>query len=214
MPATKEVPATANGTAKGEGAASAPASPSADVARAGGFKAWLPLVVTFVAMPALAYALTTLVLLPKLKAAINATAPSEAAEFTGSGEEKGSKSEGSRPEKSGNEGPKSESHGAKGGKFNYPFGKVLVNISGSQGTRYLLTTFTLAGAGADFKTKIEENKDHLVDLASGTLSTKTIADLEKPGMRNLIRSELISVFNNALGKGVVQEIYFTEFAIQ
>ena len=209
MPATKEVPATANGTAKGEGAASAPASPSADVARAGGFKAWLPLVVTFVAMPALAYALTTFVLLPKLKAAINATAPSEAAESAGAGEEKGSKSEGSRPEKSGSEG-----HGAKGGKFNYPFGKVLVNISGSQGTRYLLTTFTLAGAGADFKTKIEENKDHLVDLASGTLSTKTIADLEKPGMRNLIRSELISVFNNALGKGVVQEIYFTEFAIQ
>ncbi len=209
MPATKEVPATANGAAKGESAASAPASPPADVARAGGFKAWLPLVVTFVAMPALAYALTTLVLLPKLKAAINATAPSEAAESAGAGEEKGSKSEGSRPEKSGSEG-----HGAKGGKFNYPFGKVLVNISGSQGTRYLLTTFTLAGAGADFKTKIEENKDHLVDLASGTLSTKTIADLEKPGMRNLIRSELISVFNNALGKGVVQEIYFTEFAIQ
>ena len=209
MPATKEVPATANGAAKGESAASAPASPPADVARAGGFKAWLPLVVTFVAMPALAYAMTTLVLLPKLKEAINATAPFEAAESAGSGEEKGSKTEGSRPEKSGSEG-----HGAKGGKFNYPFGKVLVNISGSQGTRYLLTTFTLVGAGADFKSKIEENKDHLVDLASGTLSTKTIADLEKPGMRNLIRSELISVFNNALGKGVVQEIYFTEFAIQ
>ncbi len=214
MPATKEIPATANGAAKGEGAASAPASPPADVARAGAFKAWLPLVVTFVAMPALAYALTTLVLLPKLKAAINATAPSEAAESAGSGEEKGSKSEGSRSDKSASEGPKSEGHGAKGGKANYPFGKVLVNISGSQGTRYLLTTFTLVGAGADFKSKIEENKDHLVDLASGTLSTKTIADLEKPGMRNLIRSELISVFNNALGKGVVQEIYFTEFAIQ
>jgi len=214
MPATKEIPATANGAAKGEGAATAPVSPPAEVARAGGFKAWLPLVVTLVALPALAYALTTFVLLPKLKAAINATAPSEAADSAASGEEKGSKSEGARSAKSANEGPKSEGHGAKSGKANYPFGKVLVNISGSQGTRYLLTTFTLVGAGADFKTKIEENKDHLVDLASGTLSTKTIADLEKPGMRNLIRSELISVFNNALGKGVVQEIYFTEFAIQ
>ncbi|MGH7973851.1 MAG: flagellar basal body-associated FliL family protein [Limisphaerales bacterium] len=41
-----------------------------------------------------------------------------------------------------------------------------------------------------------------------------MADLEKPGARNLIRSELISGFNNILGGPLVQEIYLTEFAIQ
>ena len=80
--------------------------------------------------------------------------------------------------------------------------------------RYLLTSFTLVGGDPEFKGKIEQNKDRLMDLAMSTLSTKTIADLEKPGARNMIRSELISAFNGALGQGYVQEIYFTEFAIQ
>ena len=43
---------------------------------------------------------------------------------------------------------------------------------------------------------------------------KRLADLEKPGARNLIRSELINGFNNILGDSMVQDIYFTEFAIQ
>jgi flagellar FliL protein len=82
------------------------------------------------------------------------------------------------------------------------------------GTRYLMTSVTLVGGSADFKTKIDENKDQLMDLATGALSSKTISDLEKPGARNVIRSELLTVFNNALGGSLVQEIYITELAIQ
>ena len=51
-------------------------------------------------------------------------------------------------------------------------------------------------------------------MAMGALSSKTLADLEKPGARNLIRTELINGFNNVLGDNSVQEIYITEFAIQ
>jgi flagellar FliL protein len=51
-------------------------------------------------------------------------------------------------------------------------------------------------------------------MAMGALSTKTLADLEKPGARNLIRAELINGFNNVLGDNSVQEIYITEFGIQ
>ena len=56
--------------------------------------------------------------------------------------------------------------------------------------------------------------DQLKDLARSTLSSKTIADLEKPGAVNLIKTELIAVFNNALGESVVKEIYIPEMAIQ
>ena len=45
-------------------------------------------------------------------------------------------------------------------------------------------------------------------------ANKTLADLEKPGARNLIRAELINGFNNVLGDSSVQEIYITEFGIQ
>ena len=106
-------------------------------------------------------------------------------------------------------------HGAAGKKKqNYPVAKVIVNVSGSMGSRYLMTSFTLVGTQNDFKEVLDENKDQLLDLASTTLASKTISDLEKPGSRNQIRAELISIFNNALGGSYVQEIFFTEFAIQ
>jgi len=91
---------------------------------------------------------------------------------------------------------------------------MLVNVAGTMGTRYLMTSVTLVGNTPEFTSKINENRDQLMDLATGTLSVKTISDLEKPGARNVIRAELMTVFNNALGGPVVQEIYITEMAIQ
>ena len=95
-----------------------------------------------------------------------------------------------------------------------PLGKVLVNIAGSMGSRYLMANLTLVGNTPDLPARVESNKDQLMDLASGVLYSKSISDLEQPGARNLIRNELRMVFNNALGEGVVQEIYITEFVIQ
>jgi flagellar FliL protein len=93
--------------------------------------------------------------------------------------------------------------------------KLLVNISGTMGARYLLVSLSIAGTGGEeFKKKMEERDAQLKDKATSTLATKTIADLEKPNARNLIRTELITGFNNILGDSSVQEIYFTEFAIQ
>ena len=92
--------------------------------------------------------------------------------------------------------------------------KVLVNVSGTAGTRYLLAQLTLVGTHAELKDSVEKSDAQLRDVASSVLSAKTIADLDKPGSRNLIRTELISAFNGVLGEGRVKEIYFTDFAIQ
>jgi flagellar protein FliL len=207
MPANRqETTAAPNGAAKTNAAAEdTEAVPAAAPTGAkGGFKAWLPLIVTMAVMPALAYVTTTFVLVPKLKKASGQPTVS-AREETSAPAGEGGAAKGHADGNSPPTGP---------GKVNYPFGKVLVNVSASLGTRYLLASLTLVGVGPDFKTKMDDHKDQLLDLAAATLSAKTIADLEKPGARNLIRTELISVFNTALGKGIVQEIYFTEFAIQ
>lgn len=161
----------------------------------GGFKAWLPLIAAVVAMPLLAFATTRFVLLPKLQHSLGAVA-------SASGSSDASVSSGSEPGKGGK------------AKVMVPLTKLLVNVAGTMGTRYLMTSVTLVGNTQDFKTKIEDNKDQLMDLATGALSSKTISDLEKPGARNVIRAELMTVFNNALGGSVVQEIYITELAIQ
>ena len=174
--------------AAGSAAQKAPAS--------GGFKTWLPLLATVVAMPALAFATTQFILLPKVKQAMAQGAGGAAVADTPADSPKES---GTAPGKE---------------KYLAPLPKILVNVAGSMMTRYLTMSVTLVGTTPDFKDKVTKNKDQLMDLANGALMTKTIQELEKPGSRNLIRSELLTVFNNALGGPVVQEIYITEQAIQ
>ena len=200
----------------------------------GGIKALLPLILTVVMMPVLAYVMTAFVLVSKLQqATVHARAEGgEKVEGEGGGEAAPAEAHGKKPEEHAKPkeehakpkdegGKKSEEHGGgkkEGGGSNgrptVQFGKVLVNVAGSLGSRYLLTNFTLVGSNSDIKDKVESNKDQLMDIAIGTLRTKTIQDLEKPGAANLIRTELMSVFNGVLGNGSVKEIFFTEFAIQ
>jgi flagellar FliL protein len=164
----------------------------------GVLKAWLPLAVAAVVMPALAYATTHFVLLPRLQHGLAQGA-------SGAGQE--STADSGADAKSGGK-------AADKLKVTVSLNKLLVNVAGTMGTRYLMTSITLVGNTADFTSKINDNMDQLKDLATGTLMDKTISDLEKPGARNVIRAELLTVFNNALGGPVVQEIYITEMAIQ
>lgn len=175
----------------------------------GGIKAMLPLILNVVLMPVMAYVMTVFVLLPKINSAgITAHAKTESAEPA----EGGGSGEHGEPAKEEGGGGK---HGASGGKVSVPLSaKVLVNVSGTAGTRYLLASLTLVGTNAELKESVEKSDAQLRDVASSVLATKTITDLDKPGSRNLIRTELISAFNGVLGDGRVKEIYFTEFAIQ
>ena len=173
---------------KAEERAEGAAAPVA--AASGGFKAWLPLIITMLLMPALAFGVAQFVILPQLQKGLGIkTADS-------------SSDSGSRKES------------ADGKQESVLMNKMLVNVAGTMGARYLLVSISVAGSASDFKDKMAEHDAQLRDMACGTLATKTLADLEKPGARNLIRTELINGFNNILGDSMVQDIYFTEFAIQ
>ena len=196
--------------AKPEGEAKAVAG-DANQGGSGGFKAWIPLLVTIVLMPVLAFTTTKFLILPKI-----VQARSGGGEATGH-EAAGGESGHDVTKDPGDHGkPKEGKEGKTAGKKKQtvPITKVIVNVAGSMGARYLMASFTLVGTQADFKTVIEENKDQLLDLANTAMGSKTITELEKPGARNQLRAELMSIFNNALGNGIVQEIYFTEFAVQ
>lgn len=172
----------------------------------GGMKAMLPLILNVVLMPVMAYVMTVFVLLPKINSGgVTAHAKTESADSAEGGGGHGAPA----AEEGGGK------HGASGGKVSVPLSaKVLVNVSGTAGTRYLLASLTLVGANGELKDAVEKSDAQLRDVASSVLATKTITDLDKPGSRNLIRTELISAFNGVLGEGRVKEIYFTEFAIQ
>ena len=168
------------------------ASPAPAPASGGGFTAWLPLILSVALMPALAFAMTKFVLIPQLQKGLVVKAATP-----------------------GDHGDKSKKEGVTAKRETVILNKLLVNVSGTMGARYLLVSLSIAGTGGEeFKKKMEEHDAQLKDKATSALSTKTIADLEKPNARNLIRTELITGFNNILGDSSVQEIYFTEFAIQ
>lgn len=183
--------ANAGGVEIGPGTGSAKSE-----AGSGGFKSWLPLILNLILMPVLAYGMTVFVLLPKLG-------------------QSGAQNSAASPEKAGNPSENGTREAAGKNKFTVNLaGKILVNVAGTGGTRYLLATLTLVSANPDLKAAIEKNDAQLRDVAAGVLASKTINDLEKPGARNLIRTELMSVFNGVLGAGTVSEIYLTEFAVQ
>jgi flagellar FliL protein len=184
MEAVKAPEEGRNGQDKGQGAAQ-PAS-------SGGIKAWMPLIANILLMPVIAYALVAFVLVPKLQGSKGGSG--EAASATAAVGEDGK---------------------LVAKKISAPLSsKVLVNVAGTAGTRYLVANITLVGKVPDLKAREELNDAELRDAASSILSGKTISDLEKPGMRNIIRAELISAFNDVLGKDIVTEIYLTEFAVQ
>jgi flagellar FliL protein len=157
----------------------------------GGFLSWLPLIITVVLMPALAFGMTQFVLLPRLQEGLGIKVAASPAAATKAGKS-------SADEKT----------------ISVAMNKILVNVAGTMGARYLLVSLSVAGTGADFKDRMDQHDAQLRDAAGGVLSSKTLADLEKPGERNLIRNELISGFNTVLGDSVIKDIYLTEFAIQ
>lgn len=160
-------------------------------APSGGLKAWLPLIITILLMPALAFGVAEFVILPQLQKGLGIKTSSTST-AGGGGSEK-------------------ESSGAQQSVL---MSKMLVNVAGTMGARYLLVSISVVGNGSNFKQVMADHDAQLRDMACGALATKTLADLEKPDARNLIRNELITGFNNILGNSMVQDIYFTEFAIQ
>lgn len=189
------------------GAADRPGDPN-PVARpptSAGLQPWLPLLVAVLVLPLVAYAITSFVLVPKLQKALGQTPAPETA---------------SAPDAhavSGHGAPAAPANNAAagpGGREQVAFSKLLVNVAGTMGSRLLMASATLVSNAPDFKNRVARHEAQLRDTACGILGTKTLADLERPGARNIIRSELITAFNNVFGDTVVQEIYFTEFAIQ
>jgi flagellar FliL protein len=167
---------------------------AAPAAGGGGAKSWLPLIITVLLMPALAFGMTEFVLLPQLQKGLGVHGGS-----SGGGEGTKAKKSAADP---------------KAATEQVVMNKLLVNVSGTMGARYLLVSLSVVGTGTDFKEMMNSHDAQLRDMACGALSMKTLADLEKPNARNLIRSELLTGFNNILGDSTVQDIYLTEFAIQ
>jgi flagellar FliL protein len=199
-PTTTQAPfTTAPFAGTGAGAAApgaAPASVSAG-SHGGGASAWLPTIATVVLAPALTWAVGQFVLIPQLQKKLGSPIAAEASVEKSSGSH--------------------SAEGKAGGKEGAPtfeFQNVVVNLAGTMGTRYLKTTFMVTGADANIRTLFETNKARLTDVTLNVLSSLSLADLEEPGAKNVLREKLVAAYNQALGHKVAEQVYFSDFVVQ
>ena len=165
---------------------------------------WPPVLAVLVLMPAISFGMTQFVIVPRIKGTL-AEVPAKPETAV----------HGKEPAKGGKEGGKEGGKGeSASGKFSYDFDNIVVNLSGAMGSRYLKASFTAFSTNPDLKKLIEENKKQMLDVAISVLSSRTMADLETGGAKNILRNDLMANFNQALSSDVIEQIYFSEFVVQ
>ncbi len=173
-----------------------PVTTAAVAAAAGpkGIMALLPALLAVVVAPAATWATAEFVILPRLEKKLALPA---AAALTDAA-------------------PQDDAKG-KAKPTTYEFNNVVVNLAGTMGTRYLKTSFHVVGdakGATDVKKVFEDNHTKLYDTTLNVLSSLTLADLEEAGAKNVIREKLVTSYNQALGKRVAEQVYFSDFVVQ
>ena len=186
-------------------AAATPAAPAAPAAKRAALAQWIPVIAAILLAPVLSWVVGEFVLLPRIQKKLAAVKVGEVAE------------EHAAPAAE----PKSEAggKGAKGGKeaanpATYEFQNVVVNLAGTMGTRYLKTSFIVTGIDANIKGTFDGQKAKLTDITLNVLSSLSLADLEEPGAKNVLREKLVQAYNQALGHRVADQVYFSDFVVQ
>jgi len=169
---------------------------------------FITLLIILITMPVLSYLMVQFLFVPQFKAAAK-TAAAEAL--------------GLELEESGHEGGGGDAHGGGDGHGGgheeaagnvYEFNDIVANLSGSLKSRFVKISFVVQGSDPDFRVKVEESRVKLVDTTLGVLSSLTILDVEDPGIKNILRSDLLAAYENLLGMKLIEEIYFSEFVVQ
>jgi len=206
MAAKADAPAAAHGTTTppipaGGAAAAAPAK------KGGAIKQWIPAIAALILAPALSFAVAEFVLLPRMAKKLASVKVGETAEEHEAPAAEG-KEEGKGHGEKGKEGKES------GNPATYEFQNLVVNLAGTMGTRYLKTTFIVTGTDSKIKETFEAQKAKLTDITLNVLSSLSLADLEEPGAKNVLREKLVLAYNQALGKKVAEQVYFSDFVVQ
>jgi flagellar FliL protein len=200
-----------------------PASGAADVAAPAAAKApsklgaLLPVILVVVLAPAVSWAVAQFVLLPQLKAELIKALPAAAAGAAAAGAPPaatpapGAPAKAEKADKEGGHGKKGE---AAGVGHSYTFENIVVNLAGTMGTRYLKTTFMVTGSDPTLRAQFEANRPRMIDLSLNVLSSLTLADLDEPAAKNILREKLSAAYNQALGRKVAEQIYFSDFVVQ
>jgi flagellar FliL protein len=180
--------------------AAKPAEAAAKGPLSGLLTALVPVAIVLVATPVLTWTVAEFLLMPRLEKRLGAAA---------SGADASAKV--SQPAEAAAE-PKKGEPGAS--TNTYEFANIVVNLAGTMGTRYLKTSFLVTGTDTGLRGAFESNKAKLIDVTLNVLSSLSLPDLEEAGAKNVIREKLVIAYNQALGKRMAEQVYFSDFVVQ
>lgn len=153
----------------------------------------LSLLIALIGMPLLAYAVTSWVLIPKMKAAVGL----QLDVVTGDGEkdvdEKG-------------EGEK--------GSDTWELNGVIINPADAGGARRVYLDLALKGSGKNFSKKMEQARVQLADGVRRLFSSKTVIELQALGTtdEDIAKDHIRTAINTALNEKLVESVYITQWA--
>ncbi|MGF1483018.1 MAG: flagellar basal body-associated protein FliL [Opitutales bacterium] len=155
----------------------------------------IPLAVVSILMPLLTFALFEFVLMPRAADKLGLSA-----EGKGHGD---SHAEG--------HGDEEDYHGPV---HTAEFNGIVSNIRGTVGSRYIKVSFTIEGRDEKFSEIVEKNHPRIQDATISILQELTLTELDQPGIKNVVRSDLLNEYASVLKGRVIEKLYFTEFVIQ
>ncbi|MBN2144225.1 MAG: flagellar basal body-associated FliL family protein [Candidatus Aureabacteria bacterium] len=97
------------------------------------------------------------------------------------------------------------------------FDTLIVNIMGTQGTRYLKVSVSLeleAKNEDQMKKEFETRKYQMTDILNSIFSSKPMEQIDNPASRNNIKREIRDKLNELLINGQVKDVFFRDFVIQ
>ncbi|MCR4321245.1 MAG: flagellar basal body-associated FliL family protein [Candidatus Brocadiaceae bacterium] len=95
-----------------------------------------------------------------------------------------------------------------------PLDTLIVNLSGSNGRRYLKAKINLEAKDGDVKKLIEAKSIQIKDRLISILSSKTLEDIDGLEAQENLRKETKDAVDVLLKVEGVLQVYFTEFVVQ
>jgi flagellar FliL protein len=91
---------------------------------------------------------------------------------------------------------------------------LVLNPSGSNGSRYLLMTLAIECKDAKGVESLTLRDPELRDLILNTLGKKSVEELSDIAQRDQIKTEILNALSERFGKATVKQLYFPQFVIQ
>ena len=119
-----------------------------------------------------------------------------------------------KKEEKGKESKEGKEGAEKEGSLIVPVDTIVVNLSGSNGRRYLKAKINLEAKDGEVKKLIESKSIQIKDRLISIISSKTLEDIDGLEAQENLRKEIKDAVDVVLKVEGVLQVYFTEFVVQ